>query len=57
MRQPITAPTMAVGFMGGVVLPLLITNAIAQRPANALSHDANGAADTEADYYFNDILF
>lgn len=35
-RQTITAPTIAIGFMGGVVLPILLTNAIAMNQPNAI---------------------
>ena len=36
MKQPISAPTIAIGFMGGVVLPILLTNAIATNHPNSI---------------------
>lgn len=38
-KQTITAPTIAIGFMGGVVLPILLTNAIATKKPNAIYRD------------------
>lgn len=32
----ISAPTMALGFMGGVVLPILITNALTTKQPNSI---------------------
>lgn len=32
----ISAPTMAIGFMGGVVLPILLTNAISKQQPNSI---------------------
>ena len=39
MKQPISAPTIAIGFMGGVVLPILLTNAMATRRPNSIYKD------------------
>lgn len=36
MKQTITAPTLAIGFMGGVVLPILITNAVSKKHPNSI---------------------
>lgn len=36
MKQTMSAPTMALGFMGGVVLPILLTNAIANSHPNSI---------------------
>lgn len=42
MRQSLTrqtsisAPTLALGFMGGVVLPILLTNALTSKQPNAI---------------------
>lgn len=35
-KQTITAPTIAIGFMGGVVLPILLTNAVAKNHPNSI---------------------
>lgn len=39
MRQHFTAPTIAIGFMGGVVLPILLTNAMAAKRPNSIYQD------------------
>jgi hypothetical protein len=59
-KQPISAPTMAIGFMGGVVLPILITNAVANQPKTMQQGMEKGEKvdiDAIEDYDFNDMLF
>lgn len=58
-RQPISAPTMAVGFMGGVVLPVLLTNAIVknQPKMKNMSKAEKDKLMEQIDSDFNELLF
>ncbi|ODQ49540.1 hypothetical protein PICMEDRAFT_14975 [Pichia membranifaciens NRRL Y-2026] len=66
MRQSLTrqtsisAPTLALGFMGGVVLPILLTNALASKQPNAIYQGKDKVDHVDVadeDYDFNDLLF